>query len=45
MPIFSSVRKKNEEKFWDMEIIGNRRKIYYVPKKESAIIAPMTGVK
>ena len=26
MPIFSSVRKKIEKIFWDMEIIGNRRK-------------------
>ena len=24
--VFSSVRKKIEKKFWDMEIIGNRRK-------------------
>ena len=23
------MRKKIEKKFWDMEIIGNRRKIYY----------------
>ena len=28
IPIFSSVRKKIEKNFWDMEIIGNRRKIY-----------------
>ena len=27
--IFSSVRKKNEKIFWDMEIIGNRRKISF----------------
>ena len=26
IPIFSSVRKKIEKNFWDMEIIGNRRK-------------------
>ena len=26
IPIFSSVRKKIEKNFWDIEIIGNRRK-------------------
>ena len=26
IPIFSSVRKRIEKNFWDMEIIGNRRK-------------------
>ena len=28
IPIFSSVRKKIEKNFWDMEMIGNRRKIH-----------------
>ena len=32
IPIFSSVRKKIEKNFWDMGIIGNRRKIKYVLK-------------
>ena len=32
---FSSVRKKNEKNFWDMGIIGNRRKIYIMSKKEA----------
>ena len=30
IPIFSSMRKKIEKIFWDMEIIGNRRKMYCV---------------
>ena len=29
IPIFSSVRKKIEKNFWDMEIIGNRRKMQF----------------
>ena len=30
---FSSVRKKNEKNFWDMEIIGNRQKRYILREK------------
>ena len=33
IPIFSSVRKKIEKNFWDMEIIGNRRKILFLTQK------------
>ena len=32
IPIFSSVRKKIEKIFWDIEIIGNRRKIGNISK-------------
>ena len=34
IPIFSSVRKKNEKNFWDMEIIGNRRKNFFSRTKK-----------
>ena len=42
IPIFSSVRKKIEKNFWDMEIIGNRRKIsdmlFYINPEKSEIL-------
>ena len=30
---FFSVRKKIEKKFWDMEIIGNKRKILFLARQ------------
>ena len=37
------MRKKNEKKFWDMEIIGNRRKIYIFNRENPHNSEPQNG--